>query len=86
MMGSAPRASCRWPSQAFVYLAGLQLLLTSGRRSLLLGGCAALAGLAYQANFLGIKRVRVRGPGRAGPGGGGVRTTRPTSWASSGSG
>ena len=62
MMGSAPRASCRWPSQAFVYLAGLQLLLTSGRRSLLLGGCAALAGLAYQANFLGIKRVRVRGP------------------------
>lgn len=46
--------------KAFVYMAGAQLLFTSGRRSLLLGGCALLAGLAWHTNLLGCKQFRVR--------------------------
>ena len=45
--------------QAFVYLAGLQLLATSSLQSVLAGGCGLLAGLAYQYNFMGIKRLKV---------------------------
>lgn len=45
--------------QAFVYLAGLQLLASSSLRSALAGSCGLLAGLAYQYNFLGIKRLKV---------------------------
>ena len=45
--------------QAFVYLAGIQLLSSSSLRSVLAGGCGLLAGLAYRYNFLGIKRLKV---------------------------
>lgn len=45
--------------QAFVYLAGLQLLASSSLRSALAGSCGLIAGLAYQYNFFGIKRLKV---------------------------
>ena len=45
--------------QAFVYLAGIQLLASLSWRSTLAGGCGLLAGLAYQYNFLGLKRLKV---------------------------
>ena len=45
--------------QAFVYLAGIQLLASSTWRSALAGCCGLIAGLAYQSNFLGIKRLKV---------------------------
>jgi hypothetical protein len=45
--------------QAFVYLAGIQLLASHSWRSALAGGCGLLAGLAYQYNFLGLKRLKV---------------------------
>lgn len=45
--------------QAFVYLAGLQLLANSSLHSALAGGCGLVAGLAYHYNFLGIKRLKV---------------------------
>ena len=42
-----------------MYLAGLQLLASSSLRSVLAGSCGLLAGMAYQYNFLGIKRLKV---------------------------
>lgn len=45
--------------KAFVYLAGIQLLASSSSRSALAGGCGLLAGLAYQYDFLSIKRLKV---------------------------
>lgn len=45
--------------QAFVYLAGLQLLASSSLHSALAGGCGLVAGLAYHYNFLGVKRLKV---------------------------
>ncbi|KAA6420151.1 MAG: hypothetical protein FRX49_09814 [Trebouxia sp. A1-2] len=47
---------------AFVYLAGIQLLASHSWRSALAGGCGLLAGLAYQYNFLGLKRLKVPKP------------------------
>lgn len=43
-----------------MYLAGLQLLLSSGRQSLLVLGLSGLAGLLYRANFCHLQRLRVR--------------------------
>jgi len=54
-----PTSFCHVP-QAFIYLAGLQLLLTSGRKSLLVLGASGLAGLLYKFNFCHIRRLRVR--------------------------
>lgn len=48
--------------KAFVYLAGIQLLASHSWRSALAGGCGLLAGLAYQYNFLGLKRMKVPKP------------------------
>lgn len=49
--------------QAFVYLAGLQLLLTSGRKSALVMLASTVAGVLYRLNFCGVRRLRVRGVG-----------------------
>lgn len=45
--------------QVFVYLAGLQLLLTSGRKSVLVMVASTLAGVLYRLNVCGIRRLRV---------------------------
>lgn len=52
--------------QAFVYLAGLQLLLVSGRQSLLTLAASTLAGLLYRLNFCNIKKLRVGAYGKLG--------------------
>ena len=43
-----------------MYAAGAQLLLSAGRHSLPSFIVGALVGLAFQNNFLGIKRLKVR--------------------------
>jgi hypothetical protein len=43
----------------FVYLAGLQLLLTSGRKTFLVMVASTLAGVLYRLNFCGVRRLRV---------------------------
>jgi hypothetical protein len=48
------------PPQVFVYLAGVQLLLMSGRRSLLVLGTSLVAGALYRLNFCGLRKLRVR--------------------------
>jgi hypothetical protein len=56
--------------QMFVYLAGLQLLLTSGRKTFLVMVASTLAGVLYRLNFCGVRRLRVRlqqAAGHAGP-------------------
>jgi hypothetical protein len=45
--------------QVFVYLAGLQLLLTSGRKSIIVMVASTLAGVLYRLNFCGVRRLRV---------------------------
>ena len=45
--------------QAFVYIAGAQLLLSASWRSAVAGGCGLLVRLAYQHNFLGLKQFKV---------------------------
>lgn len=45
--------------KAFVYTAGLQLLLSSSWRSAAAGSCGLLVGLAYQYNFLGLKQLKI---------------------------
>ncbi|KAF8716777.1 hypothetical protein HU200_025869 [Digitaria exilis] len=44
--------------KSFVYLAGLQLLLSSGRRSVVPGVSGILAGLLYRLNTFGIRRLK----------------------------
>ena len=45
--------------QAFIYLAGLQLLLLGGLSSLISGVAGAAAGALWRLNFLGLQRFRV---------------------------
>ncbi|XP_039809053.1 rhomboid-like protein 20 isoform X3 [Panicum virgatum] len=45
--------------KSFVYLAGLQLLCSSGRRSVVPGVSGILAGLLYRLNTFGIRRLKV---------------------------
>ena len=45
--------------QAFIYLAAIQLLLSSPPYSLVAGGCGLLAGALYRLNFLGLQRLRL---------------------------
>lgn len=45
--------------KSFVYLAGLQLLLSSWKRSILPGICGVLAGALYRLNFLGIRKMKL---------------------------
>ncbi|KAG2592378.1 rhomboid-like protein 20 isoform X2 [Panicum virgatum] len=44
--------------KSFVYLAGLQLLCSSGRRSVVPGVSGILAGLLYRLNTFGIRRLK----------------------------
>ncbi|XP_058107437.1 rhomboid-like protein 20 [Magnolia sinica] len=44
--------------KSFIYLAGLQLLLSSWKRSLIPGVCGVLAGSLYRLNVLGIRRIK----------------------------
>jgi hypothetical protein len=56
----------RASEKAFVYLSGLQLLLAIGRRGLTAGGLCLVAGLLHRANFLGLRKLQVRGREAAG--------------------
>ncbi|OMO72934.1 hypothetical protein CCACVL1_17507 [Corchorus capsularis] len=48
----------RFSDKSFIYLAGLQLLLSSWKRSLLPGICGILAGSLYRLNIFRIRRVK----------------------------
>lgn len=48
----------QFSDKSFVYLAGLQLLLSAWKRSLIPGICGLLAGAAYRLNLLGIRRIK----------------------------
>ncbi|GFR45426.1 hypothetical protein Agub_g6805, partial [Astrephomene gubernaculifera] len=48
----------RLSDKVFLYLIGMQLLLSGGPASLLAGGAGLVAGLAYRGNLLGMKRMR----------------------------
>ena len=47
--------------QVFLYLVGMQLLLSGGTSSLLAGCSGLAAGLLWRANVAGLKRFRVSG-------------------------
>ncbi|KAF9593756.1 hypothetical protein IFM89_024924 [Coptis chinensis] len=44
--------------KSFVYLAGLQLLFSSWKRSIMPGICGVLAGLLYRSNIFGVRRIK----------------------------
>eukprot|EP00262_Sarcandra_glabra_P011065 TRINITY_DN26766_c0_g1_i1.p1 TRINITY_DN26766_c0_g1~~TRINITY_DN26766_c0_g1_i1.p1 ORF type:complete len:298 (+),score=21.42 TRINITY_DN26766_c0_g1_i1:85-978(+) len=44
--------------KSFIYLAGVQLLLASWKRSFLPGLCGVLAGSLYRLNVFGIRRIK----------------------------
>ncbi|XP_022974301.1 rhomboid-like protein 20 [Cucurbita maxima] len=48
----------RFSDKSFIYLAGLQLLLSSWRRSILPGICGILAGSLYRLNVIGIRKAK----------------------------
>ncbi|PSS01036.1 Rhomboid-like protein [Actinidia chinensis var. chinensis] len=48
----------RFSDKSFIYLAGLQLLLSSWKRSILPGICGILAGSLYRLNFLRIRKLK----------------------------
>ncbi|EOY08830.1 Ubiquitin-associated domain-containing protein 2 isoform 3 [Theobroma cacao] len=48
----------RFSDKSFIYLAGLQLLLSSWKRSLLPGICGILAGSLYRLNVFHIRRAK----------------------------
>ncbi|CAN1173527.1 Rhomboid-like protein 20 [Linum perenne] len=48
----------RFSDKSFIYLAGLQLLLSSWKRSVIPGICGILAGSLYRLNFLGIRKAK----------------------------
>lgn len=50
--------SLSFSDKSFIYLAGLQLLLSSWKRSLIPGLCGILAGTLYRLNVLGIRRLK----------------------------
>lgn len=50
--------SVRFSDKAFIYLAGLQLLLSSWKRSFLPGVCGILAGSLYRLNVFRIRRAK----------------------------
>lgn len=49
----------RLSDKSFIYLAGLQLLFSSGRRSVVPGLSGMLAGLLYRLNIFGIRRLKL---------------------------
>ncbi|PSS20987.1 Rhomboid-like protein [Actinidia chinensis var. chinensis] len=48
----------RFSDKSFIYLAGLQLLLSSLQRSILPGICGIVAGSLYRLNFLRIRKLK----------------------------
>ncbi|MBA0631306.1 hypothetical protein Godav_000189 [Gossypium davidsonii] len=48
----------RFSNKSFIYLAGLQLLLSSWKRSLLPGICGILAGSLYRLNVFHIRKAK----------------------------
>ncbi|KAJ0521320.1 putative peptidase S54, rhomboid domain-containing protein [Helianthus annuus] len=52
-------SSVSFSDKSFIYLAGLQLLLSSWKRSLIPGLCGILAGSLYRSNVLRIRRLKV---------------------------
>ncbi|XXG52828.1 hypothetical protein AAC387_Pa03g1037 [Persea americana] len=48
----------RFSDKSFIYLAGLQLLFSSWKRSLLPGICGVLSGLLYRLNVFGVRRIK----------------------------
>eukprot|EP00850_Spirogloea_muscicola_P003229 SM000013S26398 [mRNA] locus=s13:167482:173942:- [translate_table: standard] len=48
----------QFSDKSFVYLGGLQVLLSSYKRSIIPGLCGLLAGAVYRSNFLRIKQVQ----------------------------
>ncbi|KAK6944466.1 Peptidase S54, rhomboid domain, partial [Dillenia turbinata] len=48
----------RFSDKSFIYLAGLQLLFSSWKRSILPGLCGILAGSLYRLNVLRIRRIK----------------------------
>lgn len=51
-------SSISFSDKSFIYLAGLQLLLSSWKRSLIPGLCGILAGSLYRLNVLRIRRLK----------------------------
>uniref|UniRef100_I1R8S0 UBA domain-containing protein n=1 Tax=Oryza glaberrima TaxID=4538 RepID=I1R8S0_ORYGL len=49
----------RLSDKSFIYLAGLQLLFSSGWRSIIPGLSGILAGLLYRLNIFGIRRLKL---------------------------
>ncbi|KAL3534665.1 hypothetical protein ACH5RR_003126 [Cinchona calisaya] len=50
--------SLQFSDKTFIYVAGLQLLFSSWKRSLLPGICGIVAGSLYRLNFLHIRRMK----------------------------
>ncbi|KDP29246.1 hypothetical protein JCGZ_16635 [Jatropha curcas] len=48
----------RFSDKSFIYLAGIQLLLSSWKRSLLPGMCGIFAGSLYRLNIFGIRKAK----------------------------
>ncbi|CAN0907958.1 Rhomboid-like protein 20 [Linum grandiflorum] len=48
----------RFSDKSFIYLAGVQLLLSSWKRSVIPGICGILAGSLYRLNLLGIRKAK----------------------------
>eukprot|EP00850_Spirogloea_muscicola_P010850 SM000065S20199 [mRNA] locus=s65:243612:249564:- [translate_table: standard] len=48
----------QFSDKSFVYLGGLQVLLSSYKRSIIPGLCGLLAGAVYRSNVLGIKQIQ----------------------------
>ncbi|KAG6744689.1 hypothetical protein POTOM_051326 [Populus tomentosa] len=51
--------SNHFSDKSFIYLAGVQLLLSSWKRSILPGICGILAGSLYRLNLFGIRKAKV---------------------------
>ncbi|KAL9373584.1 hypothetical protein Peur_033204 [Populus x canadensis] len=51
--------SNHFSDKSFIYLAGVQLLLSSWKRSILPGICGILAGSLYRLNIFGIRKAKV---------------------------
>ncbi|KAG5583343.1 hypothetical protein H5410_053970 [Solanum commersonii] len=51
--------SLHFSDKSFIYLAGLQLLFSSWKRSIVPGLCGIIAGCLYRLNFFRIRRVKL---------------------------
>lgn len=51
----------RFSDKSFIYLAGLQLLLSSWKRSIIPGLCGILAGIVYRMNVCYVRQIKFPG-------------------------